>query len=158
MGISSFGVASSPDGVFWTDHGTMMHPFDEGKSCPQTGSGSGSVWRGSSKSAPPWVTDAAGNRADGGTGDDDQEVFIINYSHGGIIRFMTAPTPKGLTPPGPPAHAHTRTQVCFCGGGLYCALCQRSQGWSVPACRNGHTYARSDCSTSAPTDPLTVVC
>lgn len=166
MGISSFGVASSPDGVFWTDHGTMMHPFDEGKSCPQTGSGSGSVWRGSSKSAPPWVTDAAGNRADGGTGDDDQEVFIINYSHGGIIRFMTAPTPKGpwvpvgSTTPGQggfgPGRKPPRPQD---GRAWYDGRWDTANGWPAPEPRAGgfNHYAWITGTANADLDPKSSV-
>ena len=86
MGIHSYGSATSPDGVHWTDHGTQMTEFDTGTACPKTGSGSGSVW----KAYPS----SSSEQHRGGAGADDDE-FVINFSESGRIRLMTAPTPKG---------------------------------------------------------------
>eukprot|EP01052_Picozoa_sp_SAG31_P035099 SAG31_NODE_4193_length_3486_cov_2.794804_4_plen_122_part_00 len=61
----------------------MMTQFDEGTQCPRTGSGSGSVWK--------------ATRGSKNNGDDE---YVINFSHGGVIRFMTAPTPRGPWKPG----------------------------------------------------------
>ena len=96
MNIHSYGSATSPDGVHWTDHGTMMTQFDEGKTCPNTGSGSGSVWKSTSPTTSP-TTNGSGKK----------DTYVINYSHGGVIRFMTAPAPAGpWTPVGSTAPAN----------------------------------------------------
>jgi hypothetical protein len=93
MSIHSYGSGTSKDGVHWTDHGTMMTQFDEGTHCPSTGSGSGSVWKAHKNSA--------------GSSREGDDEYVINFSHGGVIRFMTAPTPRGpWTPVGSTAKAN----------------------------------------------------
>ena len=123
MSIHSYGSATSDDGVHWVDHGTQMTQFDEGKSCPATGSGSGSVWKATGGSEDKWV---------------------INFSHGGVIRFMTAPTPSGpWTPVGPstpankthadgfgPGHKPPRPQD---GTQWYNGRWDTANGWPAPA-------------------------
>ena len=123
MSIHSYGSATSPDGVHWTDHGTMMTQFDEGVQCPSTGSGSGSVWKAYKN-----------GRSGGGAGSsssslDKGDMYVINYSHGGVIRFMTAPTPRGpWTPVGSTAKA-TKTLADGFGPGRRPARPQDGRQW-----------------------------
>ena len=107
MGIHSYGSATSPDGVHWTDHGTMMTQFDEGRTCPATGSGSGSVWRAE--------REQAGRAGEGqaGEAEEDTDTYVINFSHGGVIRFMTGPTPAG---PWTPVGSTTPANKTFADG------------------------------------------
>jgi hypothetical protein len=128
MSIHSYGSATSPDGVHWTDHGTMMTQFDEGAQCPATGSGSGSVWKAYSSNS--------------------SDEYVINYSHGGVIRFMTAPTPRGpWTPVGSTAKA-TKTLADGFGPGRrpprpedgrqwYNGRWDTANGWPAPPADSG---------------------
>jgi hypothetical protein len=132
--IHSFGSATSPDGVHWTDHGTMMTQFDEGAQCPKTGSGSGSVWK-------PHTSNSTGTSSDATSNGDE---YVINFSHGGVIRFMTAPTPRGpWTPVGSTAKA-TKTLADGFGPGRkpprpqdgrqwYNGRWDTANGWPAPA-------------------------
>jgi hypothetical protein len=78
--ISAFASATSANGVHWDDHGSNMYPFDQGKTCPDTASGSGSVWR-----SPT-----------------NESEYVINYSDQ-TLRFMTASSPNGPWQPVGPA-------------------------------------------------------
>ena len=98
MSIHSYGSGTSEDGVHWTDHGTMMTQFDEGVQCPSTGSGSGSVWKS--------YTSATES-------DAESDEYVINFSHGGVIRFMTAPTPAG---PWSPVGSTAKANATFADG------------------------------------------
>jgi hypothetical protein len=121
MGIHSMAFATSPDGVHWSDLGARMVPFDEGTTCPSTGSGSGSVWIAASGAATTSSATTANSsssgrgdigssssmkdaavRAKGASTRGKNETFVINYSHGSTVRFLTGPTPSGpWTPVGP---------------------------------------------------------
>ena len=134
-GIKSYGSATSPDGVHWTDHGTMMTEFDTNTECPATGSGSGSVWQ--AIKAP---REGAAERGEGSDGDE----FVINFSEGGRIRFMTAPTPGGpWTAVGTTAKPNKTSAGGFGPGALpvrpqdgrqwYNGRWDTANGWPAPA-------------------------
>eukprot|EP01052_Picozoa_sp_SAG31_P031790 SAG31_NODE_3410_length_4306_cov_1.893035_2_plen_579_part_00 len=79
VGIHSFGGAHSQDGIHWNDAGTMMDASDGVKSCPQTNTGSGAVWKRLAPQSPL----------------DEAEEWVINYSEGAVIYFMTGSSPGG---------------------------------------------------------------
>ena len=120
MSIHSYGSATSPDGVHWTDHGTQLTEFDTGTACPKTGSGSGSVWKAYTN----------------GTTE-----YVINFSEGGRIRLMTAPTPNGpWTATGGPASCTNGTDCTPRGFGpgvgdgkqWYNGRWDTANGWPAP--------------------------
>jgi hypothetical protein len=127
VGINSFGGASSLDGVHWDDAGAMMIAFDEGKSCPQTSTGSGAVWK---RSRPSH-------------GSLDEDEWIINYSEGAVIRFMTSDSPGGPWQPvggnhtsegWGPGHIPLRPQD---GGQYYKGVWNTMNAWTSPASGGG---------------------
>ena len=66
MVIHSYAHATSHDGVHFVDRGTQMLAFGGGKVCEEMNTGSGSVWA---------------SRTGG---------YVINYSHGSTLCFMTS--------------------------------------------------------------------
>lgn len=135
IGINSFGGAFSHDGVHWDDTGAMMVAFDEGVSCPKTTTGSGAVWkRVRARESATSVSSAA---------PEDVEEWVINYSEGAVIRFMTGSSPGGpWTPVGGnrtsdgwgPGHVPLRPQD---GGQYYAGLWNTQNVWTAPESGGG---------------------